>query len=197
MMMSKWNRKGGFFSILQLWKDVSNCWKSPGSSRAALAGCGIMESHNHWGWNSASTPWSPNMLPARPRPLLTCVPKCHIQGWGLQHCPGLESPFQEGIFPTSNLKVPWCSLKPWCHGRAVPSLSLSDVEEEQEAAVKDTQLCQWQCAKSWDRGWDRSSHGGCRGQGWIQPVLKGTQVIVKVPSSPGHSMTCLCGFCSK
>lgn len=46
VMMSKWNREEGFFSIL-LWKDVSNCWKSDGGSRAASAGCGIMESHNH------------------------------------------------------------------------------------------------------------------------------------------------------
>lgn len=43
----------------------------------------------------------------------------------------------------------------------------SAVEEEQEAAFKDTQLCQWQRAKIWDLGWAGSSHGGCRGQGWI------------------------------
>lgn len=182
-------QRGVFFSILQLWKDVSNCWRSHGSSRAALAGYGIMESHNHWGWNRAPTLWSPTMLPALPMPPLTHVPKCNIQGWRLQHCPGLDSSYHEGIFPLSNLNIPWCSLRLWCHGRAVPSHPLCPVEEEQEAAVKDTQLCQWQRGKSWDVGWD----GGCRAQGRIT----GTQMIVKVPSSPDHSMIFLGGIWSK
>lgn len=31
----------------------------------------------------------------------------------------------------------------------------------------------------------------------LQPVLEGTQVTFKVPSSPGHSVISLRGFCSK